>query len=465
MVFIIVVLFLLSRLVNLMGFPIFLDETIYVRWLETIKNTHQWLLPLREFGWAPLTTWLATLISYLVKDNLLSLRLIAALFGGLSLIVAYKLAKSLFSQSVTTIFTLIFILFSPLVLIHDRLGLRGDSAVTFSALLLLYGLDQRLLKKKSSAALLIGLAVALGLLIKSTAWILPIIVVLAYLVFRPRLRRFDWLGSLLASTSLLFYLGTGSLAAFLNKTSVFLVSFSQTASLAKNNLIQIFHWSYQYLSVPVLLLILYGAYQTFKKQRQVWLLLSLSIVPVLLFDILFAKILFPRYLLFVAVFSLLFAAVALASIWEKLPRLLQPLLLIVVFTPNFITDLAVIRDMKKAPLPEIERWQYVTGWPSGYALPDLVKFLKQNPPDVFITEANDLIRSGLPYLWPDHSMKIISLDDNLRLIDRFELDQVTYLALNVSENLPPQFIGELIAQFPRPENKSSIKLFSITGIQ
>jgi len=463
------IIFVVSRLMNLMQFPPFMDETIYIRWLRIIKQTGHWFLPLREFGWAPLTTWISTLLSYLVKDDLLSLRLTAGLFGGLSLIIAYKLAKLLFNDRRTTILTLLFIILSPFILIHDRLGLRGDSAVTFTALLLLYGLAKRLLKKQKTAAYLIGLAIALGLLIKSTAWIFPLMTLSAYLVFRPKLFQSDWLGGLLAGSSLLFYLLTNSLTAFLNKTNVFLVSPDKVASLSKNNFIQLAQWSYQYLSLPVLLLIFYGAYLSFKKNKKVWLLLTSAILPVLIFDTLFAKIFFPRYLLFIAAYSFFFAAFGLTSIFKKLPGYLFFPVLLLIFLPNLITDTAVIRDIKAAKLPEIERWQYVTGWPSGYGLKELSQYLQTDTPDILITEENNLVRGGLPYLWPEHSLEIIAVGEDNSLtqeqLTKLKNSPKIYLVLNVAEKLPKQLQGELIKKFPRPENKTSLRLYKTTVIK
>jgi len=465
LIYLLIFVFAYTRLINLMGFPPFLDETIYIRWLETIKNTNYWLLSLKEFGWAPLTTWISALINIFVKENLLSLRLSAGFFGFLSLIIAYKLARLFFKQSLIVYFISILIILSPIVLIHDRLGLRGDSAVTFSALLLLYGLFQRLIKKKKNTAFLIGLAIALGLLIKSTAWIFPLIVILAYLFFKPKLTKSDFLAGLLPTSAILFYFFTNSLSAFLNKTNVFLVPPDQSASLFKNNLIQLFQWSYQYLSWPVLLMIIFGAIITFKKHYKIWLLLTISIVPVIIFDLFFAKIFFPRYLLFITVYSFFFAGFGISFIWKKLPAYLKPLLLLIVFLPNLLTDVAIIKDIKTAKLPEIERWQYVTGWPSGYNLKELTDYLKSNPPDILITETDDLIKSGIPYLWPEHSMEIIFMNDNLQLTATLPVDKLIFLALNTSEQLPSQFKGELIKKFPRPENKTSIKLYKIQTIE
>jgi len=361
----------------------------------------------------------------------------------------------------TAMFASLFMLLSPLILIHDRLGLRGDTAVTFTSLLLFYGLAKRLLKNQEKGALLVSLAIALGLLIKSTAWIFPLMVVFSYLAFRPKIKKADLIGGLLAGSSLLFYLFTNSLSAFFNKSQVFLVGLNQTASFFKNNLIQVSQWAYQYLSIPVLLLIFYGVYFCYKQQRKTWLLFTSTILPVIFFDLLFAKILFPRYLLFIAAYSLILAAFGLTQIIQKLPQYFSLPLLLIIFLPNLITDISIIQDIQTARLPEIERWQYVTGWPSGYGLSQLVDYLKTDTPDILIVEENNLIRGGLPYYWPDHPLQIIVMTEANTTDYQLQPHQSAYLALNVLETPPSQFKTELIQEFPRPANKTKLRLYKI----
>ncbi len=456
------ILFAATRLVNLMKFPMFLDEAIYFRWLETIKaNPSQWLLPLKEFGWAPLTTWIATLASFIVKDSLLALRLTAVFFGGLSVMIAYKTAKILFNKPAAFLICLL-IITAPIVLIHDRLGLRGDSAVTFVSLLTLFGLSKRLLLKQSKASYIIGLAIALGLLIKSTAWVLAPLVALSFLIFRTRLSLDDLKASLLPALSALFYLSTNSFTAFANKSSVFLLPSQQVASFLKPNLIQLALWSHQYLTWPVLILMFIGAAVTFKTKIQTWKLIALLTLPTVIFVTLFAKIFFPRYLLATAVLGMFTATAGLAWIFKKIHSSWHWAVALIFLLPSLLLDFYIVKDIKLASnLPEIEKWQYVTGWPSGYAVVDLINYLKTDSPSILISESNDLIASSLNYYWPDHSIKQLQLDEAYILNTELPFDQKTYLILNEASQLPDHFSGELISQFFRPENKSSLRLYEI----
>src|SRR3990167_6470488 len=127
--------FFLTRLYHLGVMPPFLDELIYVRWLNEIKVNGQWLVPLREFGWEPLQIWLAAAVNRFVSDPVLSLRLSSVLISGISLGLIYKLAGRAAA--------LLYIL-SPVILLHDRLGLRGDNLVVLAALMGFWGLKKRL---------------------------------------------------------------------------------------------------------------------------------------------------------------------------------------------------------------------------------------------------------------------------------------------------------------------------------
>jgi hypothetical protein len=470
---VLILVFFFSRLAFLMNLPLFLDESIYIRWLRAMTaDFQQWLLPLKENGWEPLSPWLASLINLLVHDGLLSLRLSAVFFGALSAWFICKLLRLLVKSPAARFWAVLLIISSPVVLIHDRLGLRGDSAVSFAAMMFLYGLYSRLIKKNKRAGYLIGLALAIGLLAKTTAWFLLGLVFLSYLAFRPKLTKSDLALLIFPGLIFCFYLLSGSLAAVLNKNSTFVLSLAQAGSLVKANSLQIGRWSYQYLTWPVLLLVLFGAVLTYFEQRQVWLLLTINILPVLIFNLFFSKILFPRYLLFIAVYGLIFAALGLAWLWSRVSQLMRILLIIFLLAQVSWLDFRIITNMAQAQLPEIERWQYVTGWPSGYGLNNLADFLKADPPDILITESNDLVRSGLRYFWPELPIKIYSLDDtnwlsgsSYRDVYQFFLQGKTvYLVLNILDQPTVQFEAELINSFPRPGNKSSLRVYSLKRI-
>lgn len=430
--------FLLTRLYNLLSLPSFLDETIYIRWLTVIKTTGDWLVPLKEFGWEPLNIWLAALVNRIAVDPLLALRLTAVFFGALSFLLTSSFQGRL---------TGLLIIFSPVILLHDRLGLRGDVAVVFLTVLCFYGLRQRLIKQEVKAVWLVAIALILGLLIKTTAAVLAVSVLLALLLFRPKLKPADWLAASSTFLPFVFYWAVGNLSAVFNKKEVFF-GFTGLGQL-KNNLLQILPWLWQYLTWPIVLLACLGIIWLYFKDRLIFKLwLCLFLPPLILLSV-GAKIIFPRYLLPVYFLILMSAGYGWQWLVKALPKFLRPFSLVLLI-PAVMLSRQIVTNMATAALPEIERWQYVTGWPSGYGLAELITYLKTEPPSILVTEDNDLIKSGLPYLWPDHPF--VMTETATAGAD---------FALNISERLPDGISGDLIKEFPRPENKSSIKLFKL----
>lgn len=431
-------IFFVTRLYRLMALPVFLDETIYIRWLSVIKTNGDWLLPLKEYGWEPLNIWLAVLVNRFISDSLLSLRIMAVFFGLLLLLASIKIGKWK---------TALLVIFSPVILFYDRLGLRGDNAVVFFSALVFLGLKQRLINKKNQGVFLISLGVILGLLTKTTAAVLPITVLLSYLIFRPRLNRHDFIAAVLCLFPGLFYWLSGMLPAVFNKKDTFfgLISLNQV----KNNLIESLPWFWQYLTSPVCLLAVLGLLLLISQRRSIVKILLVMWLTSFFLIIGLAKIVFPRYWLITYFFTLIFAGVGCQWLWEKLPKSLKSLTSIFII-PAVLFCWQIITQPDKAPLPEIERWQYVTGWPSGYALNDLVTYLKTDSPQILVTEDNDLIKSGLPYLWPEYPFIITQT-----------ATASAYFVSNINNQLPEGLNGRLIKEFPRPENKSALRLWQL----
>jgi len=194
--------------------------------------------------------------------------------------------------------------------------------------------------------------------------------------------------------------------------------------LVKNNLLQIGPWLYQYLAWPVALLVIVGLLA--KRNR---LLLINALVPLVLL-IISAKILFPRYLLPIFPFLLIYAAGGFNWLRQTLPRALKPLLIIFLLAPAWFSWRILI-DLPTAPLPEIDQWQYVTGWPSGYGVKELVNYLQVN-------SLGPLLNYSAEEILIDKAVSGGYAITNIREVD-----------------------GELIKDFPRPGNKSSLKLWRL----
>jgi len=461
---ILISIFGLTRLINLMRPPLFIDEALYIGWSEAIRLNPQanWLISLKE-AWAPLQSWLGALFTSIVGDPLLSLRLLSVFAGAISLFLIIKLSQVLFVQNKDKLAGWLFIL-SPFVLMYDRLGMR-DSAVTMVSLIVLLGTSLRLLKKKPKAVYLIAIGVAMGLFLKNLTWFLPGLVLASYVWFRPKISRHDFGALILASLPIWFYLTTDTWHSLTEKNQIFLSFREISLSQVRANVAQVLHWWWEYLSLPVLILIAGGIWLSWKKHRQSFYLLMIFTIPVLLFEILVAKILFPRYFLFVAVISFLWAGRGLQWLLNTVNRQMKFILIAVVFLPSIILDWQIISNFKEAKLPAIEQWQYISGWPSGYGLTEFVNYLREDEPDLLVIEDGGLIVRGIPYLYPNHQMKLVTSEKDLGLIEKsLRQGKKIYLGLNIADNPPEKFKTILLNEFERPKNGKSMKLYQIEAI-
>lgn len=393
-------IFLLSRLYHLMVMPPFLDELIYVRWLGQIKTVNDWLIPLKEFGWEPLQIWIAALVNRIFIDPVLSLRLTSVFISGVSLILLYKIAGKTAA---------LFYLLSPLVLLHDRIGLRGDNLVVLAALMVFYGL-------RRNAALWVGAGLAIGIFSKTTAAALPAVILISYLLLKRRPKPVDFAAGALVLVPLVFYFFSGTLTAVIAKQNTFVGE-----AMIKNNLIQVGTWLGQYLTWPIILLLAAGILVSLKNK-----LLFVSAITPLVLLIVSAKILFPRYLLPVVPFLIIYAAAGFRWLRRTLPRPLKPLLIIFLLSPVWFSFM-ILKDLPAAPLPEIDKWQYVTGWPSGYGVKEVIDYLHDN-----LYSAEEILTD--------------------------KAKNSSYAVTNINHE---EVDGELIKEFPRPGNKSSLKLWRL----
>jgi hypothetical protein len=86
---------------------------------------------------------------------------------------------------------------------------------------------------------------------------------------------------------------------------------------------------------------------------------------------------FPRYLVLVTVPALLLAAHGFLLATARLPRAGRFVVLALVLLPALRLDRDILLSPATAALPEIDREQFVLGWPSGYGTEDTVGFVRE----------------------------------------------------------------------------------------
>jgi hypothetical protein len=140
-----------------------------------------------------------------------------------------------------------------------------------------------------------------------------------------------------------------------------------------------------YLTPPVLALAVLGLWAA-RHERATRLVGTWAVVGGLPPALVPGAFLAPRYFLYIAVPLVILAArglVALgATVYAWAPRLRTAWLpvagaLALAAIPALQADAALVTRPGSAPLIPFDRWQYVTGWPSGYAIDRVVAYLRR----------------------------------------------------------------------------------------
>jgi hypothetical protein len=227
-------------------------------------------------------------------------------------------------------------------------------------------------------------------------------------------------------------------------------------------------WLWAYWTPGLIVLALAGL-TTALTRREHWraavLLALLSAGPAVAF-VAVSEIWYPRYLLFTTVPLLPLSAwgfVGLADLAGKHVRhgqAVQAALvtagLIVVLFPALRFDLALWTDPSQAPFPSLDRFQYVTGWPSGYGSRDSIAFLaaqRQHHPGglLLVTPGPSTTASAVRLLWakdPAVEVRYISAAEDAPQ-PQAEGGRVVVVVVSLAEGvrLPPEWARRLTQEF------------------
>lgn len=392
-------LYFLTRLTYLTKLPIFTDEAIYIRWSQiALQDQAQRFISLED-GKQPLFIWLMLPFLKYIPDPLLAGRLISVIAGSITLAVLIFLTNKLFGKKVSLICGLLYII-SPFFLQYDRLALYDSltSALIITALFLSYLLA---LFPRLDWALLLGLTVGAGLLTKSSTQFSLILTPAALLLFNWKkpfsIRLLKWICFISTASILALLFQTLLRLSPLNhmvklKNYQFLVSFSEFFShpFARflGNLSGLYHWTSIYFTWPYIFLLLIGIVFGFRKHpRKILMLLIWWAIPFFALAA-FAKILYPRFVLFMLLPLLPITALGLNEMVNFLinkikivhSRFVYLFICLFVSYPIYFSSQIIFNPLN-APLPTVDRNQLLDDWPSGYGVQEIIEILKQKSLD------------------------------------------------------------------------------------
>ena len=393
------IFFLVTRLSNLTKIPIFTDEAIYIRWGQIALQDPAHRFISLEDGKQPLFIWLMIPALKFISDPLVAGRIISVAAGFISLAATVAIGWILFGETTAVLAGAAYIV-SPFFLLYDRLALYDSLTAALMAVCLLLSI---LLAKKPrlDLSLLLGATIGLGLLTKSSAqfaiFLLPVSLVLFDWKSDQKVRRLAiWIIFSLISISISILMSTLLRLSPLGymvklKEQTFIVSFDEfftdPFSRIWGNLGGLTHWFIGYLTWPwIISLIAVIIFSLKKCWRQTLLLLAWFIVPYLALAA-FGIVLYPRFLLFMALPLLPLIAGGITTITslrvtrlggkrDNLTLWSLAMTVIVLSYPTYISY-QLITSPLDAPIPQADRGQLMDDWPAGYGIPEVVEILKK----------------------------------------------------------------------------------------
>jgi hypothetical protein len=377
-----VIAYLATRLAALTVLPIFFDETGHIRWAiwisqgQKIEKPWQYGKGLQIFAGALLFPWAR-------EHYLWASRALAVLFGAGTLVGTVLLGRALGGARVGGLAGLFYIA-CPYALVYDRLALTDPALATFAVFVAVFCL--RLVARwRIRDGLLLGLALALAVFAKALGILLFFAPAAAVLLIAPgRLRRplpliaaYAVAGGLTAYPLLRYFQVTATVRVAVAKSDAsLLVRLAQNLPLCAS-------WLWTYWTPLFIALALFAIVRSaVLRARPIAFVALFIVLPVFAFAGV-GDIWFPRYLVFLTgPFAALAAwgADGLATAIERSrpgpARVMTAAGLVLALLPAARADWALLVDPPRAPLVELDRFQYVTGWPSGYGVRDTVDFVR-----------------------------------------------------------------------------------------
>lgn len=407
--FLIIFVYLVTRVVNLKIIPIFTDEAIYSYWAQVALNDPQHRYISLEDGKQPLFIWLAAIAQKIVQDPLVASRIVSVIAGLGSVLGIFLVAKNLFNEHIAKIASVLYVVM-PFTLLYDRLAIY-DSLLTMLGIYAIYFSIKMATNPSLGLAQLGGYAIGLATITKSSGifflYLLPFSLLTSNKQF-IRKNFLTWIGlslvTLLVSQAIynslrlspLFYIIARKNMEFIRSPMEVLKDpFAHFGS----NFTSIISWLFTYLSPPLFLLFLVSIIIIIYKKNLKGLYLLVLIVAPFTAELLFNKVLYTRFVLFYFPYILILIAFCIYNIHTKI-RInvkLKYLLFIALLIIPSITSIQLITNPTSAKIPKSDSDQYLNSWPAGYGVEQVVNTLKSESATKTINVGTEGTFGLMPY--------------------------------------------------------------------
>jgi 4-amino-4-deoxy-L-arabinose transferase-like glycosyltransferase len=476
-----VALFFLSRIILLDKLPIFSDEGIYIHWARIAWHDASWRFISLTDGRQPLQTWGTIPFLKLFSQNLLfGGRMFSVATGFVSLIGLFSLLFYLFNKK-TAFWGVFLYIFTPFFLFYDRIAL-ADSAVNTGFIWILFFSILTIKTLRLDLALFFGLTAGMAMLTKSSVRLFVGLSAFAPILIWNKKERniinktvnYLILFVFVFAIAMAIY-NVQRLSPFMHyiegKNNTFVMPISEFIkspfAVLWPNLIIIPHyvfsemgWLTGFLGVIGLVILLkndlsLGLYFS------IWLFVSYFAIAGL------SRVIFPRYLIFLATLLTIFAAYFLSNLKS---RLFKYILLIVFLLISAFYAYGFYFNPSAIPFPEIDKGQYVEGETAGWGAKEIMEFarVKSKEKQVVILAEGDfgLIGDVLNVFLRDNDKISIRgfwpLDEKVLLANQKELkENLVYVVFSQRKEFPENWPIKLIKKYDKPGLRTAYYLFEL----
>lgn len=164
-----IIFYFVLRLVNILSFPIFNDEAIYLDWGWRETHVPGFLYYSLYDAKQPLLMWIFGIMQQVLPNPLFAGRIVSIFTGFLTLLGIFKITNNLFNKK-TAILASFFYVIIPIFSFFDRQALM-ESSISAVGVWTLYFLLKLTEKKSYAYALILGIILGIGFFIKSSAFV------------------------------------------------------------------------------------------------------------------------------------------------------------------------------------------------------------------------------------------------------------------------------------------------------
>ena len=463
--------YLVTRTWHLTALPMFFDEALHILWGDRWHGPHG--LPRALWGGKLLGVAAIGVATRLGPDDpLRAARLAVVLIGLVTLFSSFWLGRRVGGLP-GGVFTAVLVTACPFLLFHDRMALVDPFVTAFAALALVATVGLCDHPSLARGALLgLALAAAGAAKVLGVAALAPSLVGVVLLAGRDG-RAWRALGVAWGLAGLLLWVPVRGFVGGGGEVGEKAAFFAEDRwTLAHENLVQLGAWLWVYLTPTILALGLLATALALARRRRLEILLVFAWAFPLVAFVLGVRVWYPRYVLFAAVPFLALVGGALGEAWSRARgRAGRASLVLVVagsLVPGALFLQALLQDPSSVRLPQLDRWQYVEGWPSGYGWAEAHEFLL----DEVAGEALPHRVATEPYHWTLKASFLGQRGVTVKAFDVWKSSELVRAAdwtgggggwLVVSKPVVPDEALELthLAGFTKPGRQGSVHVYRL----